>query len=1285
MLRPFLPVMCVLSFTTSLLAANWPTYLNGNARVGATSESLPRELHLQWIYEAPGDAIELAWSGPRAEPIEGHVMRHRVAFVSAIQVAAVGDRLYFGSSVDHQIYCVDARTGTTLWSRFTEGPIRLCPTVWDDKVYVGSDDGHVYCLRAADGELLWKFRAGLADERILARGRMISRWPVRTNVLIDNGVAYFGAGVIPHETVFLCALDALTGAVVWQNDHISQEDAGRNDLSPQGYLLATDDLLIVPSGRNLPAAFDKRTGEQVHSRKYSWRTTAGGVVGGSKAMLADGQIYASGPHHFLAMDQQTGAVGYAYVTGRQITLSGEKAFVATGREIVALDRPEHVRATRQRQTIFLQQRDLPSQRGKLSAAEYRQRAEELDAEYNRLSKIGNLWTVESTSDAALICAGDAVYAGGQDVVTAYDADSGKQRWQQAVSGTANGLAVANGFLYVSTDQGKIYAFGAAPAEKVVRHRVEPHDVFERDEKTAVYEAFAQRSLERTGVRDGFCLVVGSESGRLAAELARQSNLRVYGIEADAQKVAASRAAFQRAGHYGRTVTILHADPERLPVSNYFANLVVSESMLTTGTFPGDLTDLCRRVKPCGGFLCYAGRNTELLEDVMKAMPSEEPLHVTADSELTVVRRGKLPGAGSWSHQYGDPSNVCYSYDYRVKDGLGVLWYGDPGPAKMVNRHEGAHAPLATNGRMFIQGIDSIMAYDAYNGTFLWEYKNPGAVRTGVFNNEDTSNIAASDDHVFVAVEDKCTVLDAATGEAVGVHAIPEPRDNLPRGWSFVAHYDGLLMGASAIRSELERSLRRRGLTVKNTTDAVFAVDTAAGERIWEYRGENVMHQTIAIGDGRVFFIESTITQAEREALLRQDKTELKKLSPEEAARKEAELKKIDARTAVALDVRTGEKLWSVPVDVTNCSRVSIGGGQLTLMYHDQHVLICGANANGHFWRQFLSGDFSRRRLLVLDASDGAKKWAKDADYRHRPIIVGDEIIAEPWGFDLATGKQKTRRHPVTGEETAWQFSRPGHHCGAISATPNMLFFRSGFTAYYDLYGDSGVSHFAGQRTGCWINAIPGNGLLMVPEASAGCVCQFSLAATIVMEPRTDRENWRIFSAAGPQLPVKELALNLGGPGDRRDQFGQLWLAYPRPALVGRLEYDFKLATEFSPTGKFVAGNAEAEPIEGVDVPWLYASAARNLQKCVIPLLGEKDPAARYTVTLHFAPAVPSASGAVQIRLQNATVETALESTPRPVSRVFSDIAVERDLVVEITAPEGQEVNLAAIEIQRLEK
>jgi len=664
--------------------------------------------------------------------------------------------------------------------------------------------------------------------------------------------------------------------------------------------------------------------------------------------------------------------------------------------------------------------------------------------------------------------------------------------------------------------------------------------------------------------------------------------------------------------------------------------------------------------------------------------------IKSSGAFASLTRGKLSGVGEWSHQYGNVANTSTSSDYRVKGGMGVLWYGDPGPAPMINRHEAAAAPLSTNGRMFIQGIESILCYDAYNGTFLWEHKNPGAIRTGVFNNEETSNLAASDDALFVAVDDTCTEIDAATGKVRAVHKTPASEDKIPRVWGYVGYWNGTLFGTSTIRGELERSLRRRGHTVANTTDAIFAIDVKTGKQKWAYRGKNIMHVTIAIGDGRAFFIDSSISQLQRDELLKQDKSELQKLGEAEAKKKEAELKALDVRLAVAVDVNDGQVLWSQAVDVTDCSYVGIGGGQLTLIYQDGHVLICGANANGHYWRQFLSGQFNDRRLLVLDATDGKKLWSKDANYRHRPIIVEDQIIAEPWSFALHTGKEKQREHPITGEESKWQFSRPGHHCGMITATPNTLFFRSGFTGYYDLYSDSGVSHFAGQRMGCWVNAIPGNGLLMIPEASAGCVCQFSIEATVVMEPRQEADSWKIASLAGNATPVKQLSINLGAPGDRRDTFGTLWLAYPRPATVDRLEFTFDIKPKLASGGGYYNYNSEAVQIENANTPWVLTSGVRGLSQCELALLGDNDKPAAYSVKLHFAQIEECVPGDAlfDIKLQGDTVAEKVDvireagATSRALVRTFDNIPVDKNLTIELVS-QGQTLpTISAIEVMR---
>jgi outer membrane protein assembly factor BamB len=1287
-------VLTVAAALSPVARSDWTTYLGGNDRAGATTAKVRPPLHLAWIHRAARKP-EKAWAGPRSTPIEGHLMLPRVAFDAAPQMILVDGRLYFGSTVDHSLHCVDLETGAPVWSHATDGPIRLAPTFAHGNVYFGSDDGVVRCLTAATGRPVWELRVGPADERLLARGEMISRWPVRTGVLIDGDVAYFGAGVFPHEHVYLCAAEATTGRLLWRNDRISQQDAGRNELSPQGYLLANDRHLYVPSGRSLPVAFSKETGDIVFQRKYSWRSEAGGVVGGTKAVLGDGQIYAGGPHHFLALDEHTGDVGAAFVGGRLMALVDGFAYLADGERVFCVDRAAHVQASRKKQRWFLRAGEIAKDRS-VPADIRNARLAEARATMDEYARVGIVWSRPCDLDGALIATADVVVVGGHDRLITFDRREGEVLWETAVEGNVMGLAATAGWLAASTDTGHVHAFSTRLPEVVRAWPPAPVEPFADDERAGLSGRAAADILDQSGQRTGYALVLGGDRGQLAYELARRSELMVLAVEPDAAEAAAARTALEAAGIHGTSVTIVHADPARLPFSSYFANLVVSAEHLRTGRLPGDPADLARFVKPCGGVVMLGRPGTADDDAALAAaawldrMFDEGEAEVAAAGDWRLLRRGKLPGAGEWTHQYGNAANTSSTDDHRVRDGLAVLWYGDPGPSAMINRHEAAGAPLSTNGRMFIQGTDSLMAYDAYNGTFLWEIENPGAIRTGVFNNRETHNLAATDDHLFMAIADTCRVLDAATGRLVAEHRVPPSADGIERAWAYVAVDGDQLFGTSTIREDLEAKLQRRGLTVKSRTDAIFAADPLTGEIRWTYRGDGILHTTITIGPDAVYLVESGLTPEERQALYRGDKGDLATLTGAEAARAEAAIRKLDARRAVCLDRVTGEIRWSRPVDVTDTTNIAAGGGSLTLMVADGCLVLCGANANGHYWKQFLAGEFERRRLIVLDAATGADLWSRNANYMNRPAIVGGQIFAEPWAFDLRTGEPRRRPHPLTGQESDWRFSRPGHHCGVVTATPQMMFFRSGFIGYYDLYEDSGTRHFAGQRLGCWVNAIPGNGLVMIPEASAGCVCQFSIASTVVLEPVPGRRGWGIMSAAGATTPVQRIGVNLGAPGDRKDGERRDWLGFPRPRAVARLEFVFDIQPRFAARGGWFDGNPDALGLPEADLPWIFASGARGLEGCQIELLGPDDPPAAYDVRVLLSGMTPEQAEALEVRLQGSPATGTTRSwgtsggdTKLLHVRRFEAVPVERTLSCEFAWPaDGPLPRIAGIEVSR---
>ena len=130
--RMFLRNVCtaglVLICGVGARAGDWTTYRGDIARRGATQETLPSDLKAQWVILPPA-APQLAWSSAEGRVMEGKLIAHLVNFDSSFQPVIAEGRVYYGSSVDHQLHCADLRTGETLWTFFTGGPIRLAPTL----------------------------------------------------------------------------------------------------------------------------------------------------------------------------------------------------------------------------------------------------------------------------------------------------------------------------------------------------------------------------------------------------------------------------------------------------------------------------------------------------------------------------------------------------------------------------------------------------------------------------------------------------------------------------------------------------------------------------------------------------------------------------------------------------------------------------------------------------------------------------------------------------------------------------------------------------------------------------------------------------------------------------------------------------------------------------------------------------------------------------------------------------------------------------------------------------
>ena len=237
--------------------ADWPQWRCDAARTGSSQQAVELAgLRLQWTRELG--------------PLEPAFRDARLQFDRGYEPVVLGDRMFIGSSRDDSLIALDTATGRLLWRFISDGPIRFAPVAWEGRVYFGSDDGHLYCLDAGDGSLRWKFRAAPSERQLLGNRRLISPWPVRGGPVLRDGRIYFAAGVWSFEGVFVYALDARSGEVLWLNDDCGyiyglhpHNAVAFGGLAPQGYLLINGDELVVPSSSAYPARFNLETGELI--------------------------------------------------------------------------------------------------------------------------------------------------------------------------------------------------------------------------------------------------------------------------------------------------------------------------------------------------------------------------------------------------------------------------------------------------------------------------------------------------------------------------------------------------------------------------------------------------------------------------------------------------------------------------------------------------------------------------------------------------------------------------------------------------------------------------------------------------------------------------------------------------------------------------------------------------------------------------------------------------------------------------------------------------------------
>jgi len=1034
--------------------ADWPSYRHDNQRSGVAVDALEFPMRLAWTH-ASAHEPNPAWPGPAKKDYWHHLERIEptVVYDRAYHTIIAGDKLYYGSSSDSSVHCLDAGTGEAQWSFTTGGPVRLAPTYHDGRIYAGSDDGNVYCLDASSGRLIWRFDAAGSEKYLPGNGAIISRLPVRCGLVVEQGNLYFTAGVFPSQGVYLFAVAAQTGKQVLKQplDH-----------SAQGYMQATDSRLIIPSGRTGTCLYDRRTGRKLKAMSG----------GGCFAAVFD-DVVVNGPTErgqLEISDCTSGNRLFAF-RGQSLTMQGDRMYLLTGSTLQVWEKAQFI--------------ELQRKISKINKVRKNRRTPEQKADLAELHRQVNTCKQSDTPAAPsyeTVLAGDYLVCGGADTVTAYDRNSGKTAWQATVDGNVYGLAVSDGNLFVTTDKGIISCFQADTADLVAR----THKPNVTLPETGQNHALAKSVLQFAEGMKGYGVVLNAGSGELAYEILRQSELKVIAVEKDPAKIDQGRRLFNEAGIRSDRITLIQTGSEEVPLQKYVGNLVVDALALQTGRLPSDANEMFRLLRPAGGLVVLQlPRGAASEETVKQWHPALGDWAFTdeGDTVWCVARRPPLKGAGQWTHFYADMGNSACSGDTRSDGVLELQWFGTPGPAKMVDRHHRTVAPLYKDGRTFVSGANHLFALDAYNGTILWERDVPESMRAIAL--KDCGNMALADNYLYVAAGSECHALDVQTGEKAMVFTTPASSG----AWGYLATDDNILLGSLAKKTASWR-LQARELTTTVThwdfapmvcSDSLFAYDRITGKQLWTYEPQSgvIINPAIAGGDGHVYFLESCNPDTQQDTVGRIKLAELL----------------ASGANLTALDMRTGEVAWQTTYALSGFDHI------IHLSYAKDTLLLAGS-AN-------LEVDGNRRMLYTFkgfNAGDGALLWertsAEDAkiggshgEQDQHPAIVGNKIHIMQGVYDLRTGE------PERQLKMKWRAG--GHGCGTISTSATTMYYRGGNPFRMNLTTGKAERMLKATRPGCWINIIPAGGLILIPEGSSGCTCQFSLQASMALIPAGD--------------------------------------------------------------------------------------------------------------------------------------------------------------------------------------
>lgn len=546
---------------------------------------------------------------------------------------------------------------------------------------------------------------------------------------------------------------------------------------------------------------------------------------------------------------------------------------------------------------------------------------------------------------------------------------------------------------------------------------------------------ATRAIDLADVQSGLAAAIGEGLADEAIYLAEHTRMTIYLQTPDRADALRARQALHGVGLLGTRVYVTEGPANSIHLADNLLALVIMND-----------------------------RDAQARTEAMRVLHPGGRLHI---GDQTVVK--PVPqGLGAWSHPYHGPDNNPQADDALARAPylthyLATPWYG---PMPQVTVTSGGRMFKAFGHVAYKQRewplLNTLLALNAYNGAELWRRD----LKPGLMIHRNT--MIAAGDVLYIADDEACLVLDAATGEVRDRIVVPDALDAADGPmWKWMALEGGVLYALVGEKELIDETLKGEskgsgwpwsGMGKGYGSEqfpwgfgrTLLAIDPVTKKLLWSRRESDLIDSRSMCMAGKRLFIYS------------------------------------DGKFLAALDVSTGNDLWR-----TGDAKLLEAIGP-----HDRAQNPVKGYASTNYAKAsekmlYFAGP-QRKKLVAVDAATGQLKWTGE-DGNVQLVLRPDAIYA------MARTANAYKLDPLTGRVLA-QFQCQRGNCTRATGTADSIFARGenhGGTVRIRVDADT-HTRLPAMRPACQDGVIAANGLLYWGPWM--CDCNHSLVGMIALAP-----------------------------------------------------------------------------------------------------------------------------------------------------------------------------------------